>query len=170
MYLLRLDLEQYFELRCDSNVTQSMSESQIADYLDVLLKVYKKKRRIPNRYGIGLLGTHKRRENDIKERFIMLSKGQHRRKRTIGKIAAIVIASVFMVISYSFIFQSNYDVPDSEIGIGTETYEVDTNNSYIIKRLDGKYYLHTKTGKEKILSKETVDMLKSDGFSVVEEE
>lgn len=170
VYLLRLDLEQYFELRCDSNVTQSMSESQIADYLDVLLKVYKKKRRIPNRYGIGLLGTHKRRENDIKERFIMLSKGQHRRKRTIGKIAAIVIASVFMVISYSFIFQSNYDVPDSEIGIGTETYEVDTNNSYIIKRLDGKYYLHTKTGKEKILSKETVDMLKSDGFSVVEEE
>lgn len=61
-------------------------------------------------------------------------------------------------------------MPDSEIGIGTETYEVDTNNSYIIKRLDGKYYLHTKTGKEKILSKETVDMLKSDGFSVVEEE
>ena len=79
VYLLRLDLEQYFELRCDSNVTQGMSENQIADYLDVLLKVYKKERRTSNRFGIGLLGTHKRREKDIKERFIMLSKGQHRK-------------------------------------------------------------------------------------------
>lgn len=133
VYLLRLDLAQYFELRCDSNVIQGMSENQIADYLDVLLKVYKKKRRTPNRYGIGLLGTYKRRDKDIKERFIMLSKGQHRRNRTIGKIAAIVIASVFMIISYSFIFQSNYDVPEDTYNTESDTYEVNQSNSYLIK-------------------------------------
>ena len=167
VYLLRLDLEQYFELRCDSNVTQDMSETQIADYLDVLLKVYKKKRKSPNRYGIGLLGTHKRRDKDIKERFIMLSKGQHRRNRTIGKIAAIVIASVFMVISYSFIFQSNYDVPEDTYNTESDTYEVNQNNSYLIKQQNGSYIWRTSDGFEKEIDEESANMLIKDGFTVI---
>jgi len=167
VYLLRLDLEQYFELRCDSNVTQDMSETQIADYLDVLLKVYKKKRRTSNRFGIGLLGTHKRREKDIKERFIMLSKGQHRRKRTIGKIAAIVIASVFMVISYSFIFQSNYDVPEDTYNTESDTYEVNQSNSYLIKQQNGRYIWRTSDGFEKEIDEESANMLIKDGFTVI---
>ena len=169
VYLLRLDLEQYFELRCDSNVTQDMSETQIADYLDVLLKVYKKKRKSPNRYGIGLLGTHKRRDKDIKERFIMLSKGQHRRNRTIGKIAAIVIASVFMVISYSFIFQSNYDVPEDTYNTESDTYEVNQSNSYLIKQQNGSYIWRTSDGFEKEIDEESANMLIKDGFTVIDQ-
>ena len=169
VYLLRLDLEQYFELRCDSNVTQDMSETQIADYLDVLLKVYKKKRRTSNRFGIGLLGTHKRREKDIKERFIMLSKGQHRRKRTIGKIAAIVIASVFMVISYSFIFQSNYDVPEDTYNTESDTYEVNQSNSYLIKQQNGNYIWRTSDGFEKEIDEEFANILIKDGFVVIDQ-
>lgn len=169
VYLLRLDLEQYFELRCDSNVTQGMSENQIADYLDVLLKVYKKKRRTSNRFGIGLLGTHKRREKDIKERFIMLSKGQHRRKRTIGKIAAIVIASVFMVISYSFIFQSNYDVPEDTYDTEGDTYEVNQSNSYLIKQQNGNYIWRTSDGFEKEIDEEFANILIKDGFVVLDQ-
>ena len=168
VYLLRLDLEQYFELRCDSNVTKDMSESQIADYLDVLLKVYKKKRGNSNRYGIGLLGTHKRREKDIKERFIMLSKGQHRRKRTIGKIAAIVIETFFMVISYSFIFQSNYDVPEDTYNTGSDTYEVNQSNSYLIRQQNGNYIWHTSDGFEKEIDEESANMLIKDGFIVID--
>ena len=169
VYLLRLDLEQYFELRCDSNVTQDMSETQIADYLDVLLKVYKKKRKSPNRYGIGLLGTHRRRDKDIKERFIMLSKGQHRRNRTIGKIAAIVIASVFMVISYSFIFQSNYDVPEDTYNTESDTYEVNQSNSYLIKQQNGSYIWRTSDGFEKEIDEESANMLINDGFTVIDQ-
>lgn len=169
VYLLRLDLEQYFELRCDSNVTQDMSETQIADYLDVLLKVYKKKRKSPNRYGIGLLGTHRRRDKDIKERFIMLSKGQHRRNRTIGKIAAIVIASVFMVISYSFIFQSNYDVPEDTYNTESDTYEVNQSNSYLIKQHNGSYIWRTSDGFEKEIDEESANMLIKDGFTVIDQ-
>ena len=169
VYLLRLDLEQYFELRCDSNVTQGMSENQIADYLDVLLKVYKKERRTSNRFGIGLLGTHKRREKDIKERFIMLSKGQHRRKRTIGKIAAIVIASVFMVISYSFIFQSNYDVPEDTYDTEGDTYEVNQSNSYLIKQQNGNYIWRTSDGFEKEIDEEFANILIKDGFVVLDQ-
>lgn len=167
VYLLRLDLAQYFELRCDSNVIQGMSENQIADYLDVLLKVYKKKRRNPNRNGIGLLGTYKRRDKDIKERFIMLSKGQHRRKMTIGKIAAIVIASVFMVISYSFIFQSNYDVPEDTYNTESDTYEVNQSNSYLIKQQNGSYIWRTSDGFEKEIDEESANMLIEDGFTVI---
>ncbi len=169
VYLLRLDLEQYFELRCDSNVTQGMSENQIADYLDVLLKVYKKERRTSNRFGIGLLGTHKRREKDIKERFIMLSKGQHRRKRTIGKIAAIIIASVFMVISYSFIFQSNYDVPEDTYDTEGDTYEVNQSNSYLIKQQNGNYIWRTSDGFEKEIDEEFANILIKDGFVVLDQ-
>ena len=169
VYLLRLDSEQYFELRCDSNVTQDMSETQIADYLDVLLKVYKKKRKSPNRYGIGLLGTHRRRDKDIKERFIMLSKGQHRRNRTIGKIAAIVIASVFMVISYSFIFQSNYDVPEDTYNTESDTYEVNQSNSYLIKQHNGSYIWRTSDGFEKEIDEESANMLIKDGFTVIDQ-
>lgn len=169
VYLLRLDLEQYFELRCDSNVTQDMSETQIADYLDVLLKIYKKKRKSPNRYGIGLLGTHKRRDKDIKERFIMLSKGQHRRNRTIGKIAAIVIASVFMVISYSFIFQSNYDVPEDTYDTEGDTYEVNQSNSYLIKQQNGNYIWRTSDGFEKEIDEEFANILIKDGFVVLDQ-
>lgn len=169
VYLLRLDLEQYFELRCDSNVTRNMTDVQIADYLEVLLKAYRSEHEAYSNEGFGLLGIHKRKGEDLRERFVFLARKNSRKTMYAGKITAFIIAGILLVLSYSFILQSNYNVPDEEINDSTGVYEVDSINSYLLKDEDGKYYLCTKDGKKTAISTETAEILLNDGFNVLDE-
>lgn len=170
-YLLRLNLEQYFELRCDSNVTKNMTDSQIADYLELLLKVYRyEKNRKVSKVGLGLLGTHIRSGQNIKERFIVLARWKGKKERNVGKITAIIIAGVLMVLSYSFIFQSNYEMPEIEILKDTGAFEIDQDNSYLLEKRTGSYVWITDNGFENEVSPDVANMLINEGFKVIKEE
>lgn len=169
VYLLRIDLEQYFELRCDANVTKGMTNSQIADYLEVLLKAYKSDHGLSNNIGLCLLGLKRKSGDRIKERFLILSKRTSRQKKVVGKITALLITGVLMVLSYSFILQSSYDVPIDEFGNDGINHEINQDNSYLIKNADGNYIWRTMDGFEKAISPETATMLIEDGFNVYDE-
>ena len=169
VYFLRIDLEQYFELRCDSYVTISMTETQIASYLELILKIYKENCGKTTGLGLGMLGIHKRKQKELKDRFLYLSRRKKVSNRKTGKFASVVIAIVFMVISYSFIFQSNYEIPKDSFAGGMNTYEVNQSNSYIIKRTDGSYFWKMEGGVEKEVTEDIVQMLVADGFELVYE-
>jgi len=166
VYIFRKDLEHYFELRCDKSVTLGMSKNETADYLEVLLKIYKESDSRLEITSIGVIEDYKIGGDELKERFERLYQGFGKRNNAvIGKLITAVITISLFILSYSFIFQSAYPPPEMEEG----TFEVNKENSYLIRQEDGKYLMKTDNGFQKIVSNEAANMFIKEGFTVVEE-
>lgn len=165
VYLFRKDLEQYFELRCDKTVTAGMSKKEMAEYLDVLLKIYTGQQG-NSRNTVGVIENYKACGKELKERFERLSESFEKRSRQyMGRMAAVVITICLLAVSYMFIIQSNYDAPEMEDG----AVEVSPENAHIVRLKDGRYILQMSDGLQKEISSETADSMIEEGFKVKEE-
>lgn len=166
VYLFRKDLEQYFEIRCDKTVTAGMSKKETAEYLDVLLKIYNAGQLDVSINTVGVIENYKAGGKELKERFERLSESFEKRSRQyMGRMAAVVITVCLLVASYMFIFQSNYDAPEMEDG----AVEVSPENAFIVRLKDGSFVLRMNDGFQKEISKENVEVLVQDGFTVKQE-
>ncbi len=169
-YIFRKNLEQYFELRCDKTVASEMSKDEVADYLEVLLRIYSESSEKTKKDVVGVVEDYRVGGEELKERFEYLSSGYDRQRNPyIGRSMAVIISIVLLVASYSFIFQSNYRVMPDQIEEDGENIEITQDNSYLIKLENGNYIWHTYDGFEKEISKETGEMLINDGFTVMDE-
>ena len=168
VYLLRADLGQYFELRCDSNVTEKMTDNQLIEYLEVLLKAYKLSGEEKfAKVSLGFMGIRGRNNYEIKERFIFLSQGKNKTHKKIGKTIAFIIAMVLTFLSYSFIIQPCFDAPQDDIGKNKDVnYEVTYENSYLIELNDGTYIFCTNNGFKDYISAEMAIELINQGYSL----
>ena len=139
VYCLRKDLNQSMEIRCDLSVTEHLKEQERADYLDVMLKTFCE-RGLPDR-AVGSAGLVEDRSNSLLERFrIVADMGVVQKKRV--NMAACGVMLAVLIASYSFIFQSMYEVPLSEIETEEEIYNIDIETSFIIRQGD-VYILYT---------------------------
>lgn len=84
-----------------------------------------------------------------------------------GDILAWVISGCLLFISYSFIFQTRYDAPKSDIETIQDAHEVDIHNSYLIKMKDGTYFFHS-NNVDIPIDEEVAKMMIGDGFIIVE--
>ena len=167
VYIFRKNLEHYFELRCDKNVTSGMSKKETAEYLEVLLKIYKESESRFEMNSIGVIEDYKIGGDELKERFERLYQEFGKRNNAvIGIITTATLTLFLFILSYSFIFQSAYPPPEMEEG----TFEVNHENTYLVKQKDGNYLMKTDNGFQKIMSNEAAEMFINDGFTVVEEE
>ena len=166
VYLFRKNLEQYFELRCDRTVASNMQKQEIAEYLEILLKVYKNGNNSVNSATIGVIEDYSIGGKELKERFERLSQNIERtNNRYIGKIAAFILAAGLLVMSYSFIIQSDYPAPEMDEG----STEVTPENAYVVHMKDGTYIFRMDDGFRSVISKESAEMLIEDGFTLIEE-
>ena len=164
-YIFRKDLEQYFELRCDRTVASRMSKEEAADYLEVLLKIYSESSAKLEKGTVGVFERYRIGGKELKERFECLSSGYEvNRKTYIGKEMAVVASVILLMMSYSFIFQSNYEAPRDQFE--EDGYEVTQENGYLIRLQNGNYLFCTDEGNEREISKEAGEMLIEDGFTV----
>jgi len=166
VYMFRKDLEQYFELRCDGTVTSNMSKQEIAEYLEILLKIYKNGNGNVGDSAIGVIEDYSIGGKELKERFERLSKNIERTsKRYIGRVAAFMLAAGLLIMSYSFIIQSEYPAPEMDEG----AIEVTTENASVVHLKDGSYVFRMDDGYQTVISKESAEMLIKDGFELKEE-
>lgn len=166
-YIFKKDLEQYFELRCDKAVVSEMSKKEAADYLEVLLRIYSESSGSPQKNTVGVIEDYRVGGEELKERFEYLSSGYDRRRKPyIGRSMAVFISIVLLVVSYSFIFQSNYRAMSEQFKEDGDGFEVTPDNSYLIRLDDGRYLWHTYDGFESEISRETAEILIKDGFAV----
>ena len=170
-YIFRKNLEQYFELRCDKAVVAGMSKEEAADYLEVLLRIYSESSGRQKKSIVGVIEDYRIGGEELKERFEYLSSGYERyRKAYVGKSMAIILSLFLLVMSYSFIFQSNYKVTPGQIEEDGDGFEVTPENSYLIRLDNGNYLWHIYDGNEKEISQEMAEMLIRDGFIVTNED
>ena len=170
-YIFRKNLEQYFELRCDKTVVAGMSKEEAADYLEVLLRIYSESSGRQKKSIVGVIEDYRIGGEELKERFEYLSSGYERyQKAYVGKSMAIILSLFLLVMSYSFIFQSNYKVTPGQIEEDGDGFEVTPENSYLIRLDNGNYLWHIYDGTEKEISQEMAEMLIRDGFIVTNED
>jgi len=167
VYLLKKDLNQSMEIRCDMYVTNGLGTTQKSEYLKIMLREFKSQRNVCARdYEKIITKFLDTQSKNMLERFNIIAGKKHIFPK--GKVIAWIVMSCILILSYSFVFQSEYEVPQSELETDAGTHEVQIGDTYIIRQADGKYVLHTQN-KDIEISNETVEKMVQDGFKVIEE-
>jgi len=169
VYLLRMDIEHSFEMRCDQMVVHGMNDGEIADYLETILTVFqlKKKYKKDEKYVAGMLGRNN--QDAIRRRFNTLLRESAKGYKTYGKQVATIVMVVILIFSYSFIIQPEILPTDTDMGISSNVYEVEINTSYILHYKDGTYELIAPEGNHVVLDEDMVQQMMEDGFQIIEE-
>lgn len=161
VYLLKRDLSQSLEIRCDLTAVKGLDNQLKGDYLAVILSEYKDS--LKTRNSVGL---HYDNPKLLLERFQLVA-NERRVLVKKGNILAWIISGCLLLISYSFVFQTKYEAPREDIETEQNAYEVNINNSYLIKTDDGTYFLHFQN-KDIAISEEMAQMMIKEGYTVME--
>ena len=168
VYLLRKDMQQSLEIRCDGQVSKRMDSISKSNYLAVMLEEFKDNCRTDERqrYYNSVMPLFEEHSEKLIERFQLVSDRKNGTSIK-GNLVATVITICLLKASYSFVLQSKYACPIEEIENDDISYSVDSDNSYITFR-DGEYILHSGQ-REKVISEEAAQMMiEEGGFPFIE--
>lgn len=168
VYLLKKDLEQTLEIKCDLSVIGNLKVEERICYLEAMvsmLKKLQKKKRIPyvsTAFLQDSSGTY------LKERFdaVIHYKGDQTTKRRSSMIVVFFLG--ILILSYLFLPQPVFEAPDSTYG--ENIFEFDVSNSYLKQTENGEYELIIEGVSQGIISEEAAQMFLQDGFQLLEQE
>lgn len=166
VYLLRRNLDEVLEIKCDLCATAGLDHGEKADYLSVIIsslerapEVISPMSHLPN---ARLIDLHKKEL--LKKRFLLTASSG----KSNGTLCILLAAATFFI-SYSFMLQPRYSAPAEEISTGWNTYEMTPENTQIYVNEAGQYSItitsgqHTKTAR---VSKDYAEMLLDSGFQL----
>lgn len=142
VYLLKKDLEQVLEIKCDLSVTAGMGVSQKAQYLKAILLHIKGAgtKIIPFPVGkVSLLGQKTR--SHLEERFEYIHQNSKKTNSYMIQIGFMTFALSLFVLSYSFVLQSRFEAPIEEIETSSEALIIRDEEIIIYQYNDGTYML-----------------------------
>jgi beta-lactamase regulating signal transducer with metallopeptidase domain len=163
VYILRINIDNYFEIRCDKTVVADMNNNDRAEYMETIVDMLRY--RGETNYTCqgdkaGLLGLNEGSAG-LKERFEEIASCRPTENRRPQYIFIIIGAFVLMMLSYSFIFQSQYRGKDDE----SNGHEIDFEKDYIIK--DGSdYFIVYSDDQREVINSEYIQELKDLGMRV----
>lgn len=137
VYLLKKDLEETLEMRCDQYVVEKLNKIERIEYMETMINSFKKSIECMDISGSALESTAALIQTDqksqLRRRIKILAEDEvHKHSRKKGVVVTLLVCALF-VLSYTFILQSEYLPPESE---GT-LYGVE--DVTLIER-NGKYY------------------------------
>ena len=167
VYLLRKDMQQSLEIRCDGLVSKKMDSISRSNYLAVMLAEFKDNCHADEfkKYHSSVMPLFEEHSEKLIERFQLVSDRKNATSIK-GNFVATVITICLLMASYSFVLQSEYKCPIEEIETDNKSYSVNSDNSYITIR-DGEYILHTGQ-KETVLVEEMAEMMMEEGIPFIE--
>jgi Antirepressor regulating drug resistance, predicted signal transduction N-terminal membrane component len=169
VYLLRKDLDRVLEIKCDLKVTETMNNSERAEYLSTIVSVVKVNRKTKSPHvSVPLVALfNNRKKSNLEERFQYVSKGISKRKNAFLRCVAVLIFCLTVFLSYSFVFQSKFQAP---MDGGIESY--DTNELYITTDEKGDYHMVFPDGTRSPIEnyEANKEMLESEGIKLIDEE
>ena len=167
VYLLRKDMQQSLEIRCDGQVSKRMDSISKSNYLAVMLEEFKDNCSTDERqrYYNSVMPLFEEHSEKLIERFQLVSDRKNGTSIK-GNVVAMVIAVCLLLVSYSFILQSKYECPIEEIETSENSFSVNNDDSYIVFR-NGEYILHSGQ-KTQIVSEEAARMMIEEGFPFIE--
>lgn len=164
-YLLKADVDQMLEMRCDLYSVSGMPKKSKAEYLtvikDVLVKADTKSSKsvIP----ISTQMVRSKAAMDLIERYNYIAIWNPK-SRLIFRILSIFVVSVIIVVSYTFILQPYYEPTTDD-----STSSIEDLSGYIMRHNDGRYFFINESGQVSQITEKTVDVLTSMGYKIQEE-
>ncbi len=147
VYLLRRDISQTLEMKCDSRTTANCSEQERFAYLSAILKCLKPKSDNEQTYNepkdnplaISEFAALSK-SNKAKERFsYVLNPPEKTLTNVLLSVLVFILCMAIILCSYIFIIQPAGGQPPLE-SFGANLL-IDQNNSYLVKQSDGGYSL-----------------------------
>lgn len=145
VYLLTKDLGQILEMKCDSTVVSNLSNAEKADYLTVILKQLTKDENkgivIPlSRAAASLTGIKGKSAAQERFQYVLACDGKGK-KLSFMKFIVFGLTFALLVLSYLFIFQSEFEAPVEDVKTDTGIYEIPDEEIVIRENKDGTYVL-----------------------------
>lgn len=173
IYLLRQELEQSIEIRCDACVTQNMDKEGRRSYLTTLNKLirdsYDTNTDSKGNELVNSLGMVAAKDMYLQERFKKVAR--YSQKEDIKKeLLLFGICIVLFISSYIFYFQAAFQPTRDEIVEGkADTYVVDLDKDYVLQYSNGDCYVYLENETVVIkLTKEQFDGWVEMGGKVIE--
>lgn len=171
VYLLRNDVLQMLEIKCDLTVTREMSKSEISEYLTTIVNALK----TAGGHDKTFLGSaalvlpfKKKTSFSVVERFKMVTQREKGNSRAFQAAFLALFIALFFA-SYLFILQPGWDPPTEEITENDRYVETNSEESYLLKHKDGTWSQVFQNGLVADLSEETAKVFIQDGIEVKEE-
>ena len=165
-YLLKADLEQTLEMKCDASVARYLDRHGKAAYLRTIVGVIKHnpaKRPMPYT-STALFQTD--RMPGIKERFDVVMNYEARHDRTLSQIALFLIGACVFVLSYAVLPQPKFDTPSSE---KSGVIEFDSDTAYIQQNKAQEYWLYIQDELPIKLTKDEAEFYQQTGITITKE-
>lgn len=139
VYLLRRDMDQLLEIRCDLELTRGLENEEKAAYLSAIIKSIQtqKEGRSSSALSLHLLGTSAKA--DIKQRFQMVARYNDRKSKRMQCVYALVFALLW-VGSFSIVVQPYYKPAFSEEMTSSGT--LPANIFHFVPNQDGSFDLY----------------------------
>ena len=170
MYLLKKDISQILEIKCDIKATEKFSKKERLEYLFAIVRALEiadnSGRTTPPMLATGL--ACRKNGDDMRERFRMITAIP----RTISRLcqgAFWTLAVTLVMASYSFVLQPAFDPPVEDIYTDDSVVELDSTREYIVKHKDGTYSIVLSNGERVPLKDEIAVILIYEGKKIVEE-
>ncbi len=170
VYLLKKDISQILEIKCDIKATEKFSKKERLEYLFAIVRALEiadnSGRTTPPMLATGL--ACRKNGDDMRERFRMITAIP----RTISRLcqgAFWTLAVTLVMASYSFVLQPAFDPPVEDIYTDDSVVELDSTREYIVKHKDGTYSIVLSNGERVPLKDEIAVILIYEGKKIVEE-
>lgn len=146
VYILKQEASELIEFLCDRQLGKQLSEREVVAYLQILRdNVARMQNSTVDKSlkAIGFAKSSKNKNDPTWQRFrLLLQRTKKSRTGVVPKIVVVGIATVWMVCSYYFILQADYDAPSNEVwNANTNIVSLD-NNAYVEEQKDGSYIFY----------------------------
>lgn len=172
VYLLKKNLDQTLEIKCDLAVTKNMNAKSKAAYLEVIIALLETlEKRTAKRLGTPATMMFQPEKNEtVIERFqVIMDDHLIPGKKKLFIYGWVAFLCAAMVFSYLFQFQAEYQPPESEL---SSAEELTPDNTYLLDNEDGTYTIIDSFGRveDTVTDKKALinDMI-SQGFAVEKE-
>ncbi len=171
VYLLKKDVDQILEIRCDAAATCGFPKDRMTAYMATLIRVLKiRQKGKRGKSPLTAMGMLSREEMaGVRERFGQLtevSDSAGLRSQAIFIGAAVLVT----VLSYIFVLQSAFDPPVDEIYVNNSVEEFSLDNGYILQHKDGSFSLVLESGHViDDVNRETLNMCLTEGIEIRKE-
>ncbi len=172
VHLLKRDVAQILEIKCDVKATQFFCKKERLAYLLAIVRVLKDRVILdcePSEILATGLVFQQKKGMDVRERFELITQAALP-VGWVGQTSFWAMAVAVFVFSYSFVFQSAFDPPMEDIYTDSSVGNYAIDGAYIVKDKNGKYSLILESGETiSDLKSSALEILISEGFEIREE-
>ena len=149
VYIIRKEMTQLIEFRCDKTLSKDFSDEEIVNYLDILLISFARAQNPlikTNLYTIEFVNTSK--QYTIRQRFdLLLHRYTVTRHRWLPQALIVLLGLAWMFCSYYFIWQTNYYAPRNtllkeDVKLKEVVNVAGEGNAYLEEQEDGSYIFY----------------------------